>query len=278
MSTNRFRRIDHDTAEQLLGRHVAGAQDGHEALAGLLSAAAGPASEAELSGEQAARAAFRAAQLAPAPVPVPQRPRRQPMATSALAKVLSAKVAAAAAATALGGVAVAAGTGHLPAALGGGPDDDRPARAEAAVSASPSPAARPNAAGRTAAPLAADLAELCRAYGRARDAHPGEAPAEPRFAVLVTAAGGPDSISEYCAPVLAAPSSPGAAPAATDRPAESRPSGRPTSRPRPPDNRPAGPGAGHTPNAPESHPTGPPDGRPAVPPDSGGDPAPHPRG
>lgn len=290
MSTDRSRRIDHDTAERLL----AGRAVGHEALAGLLSAAAAPAADGELAGEQAALAAFRAARLAPVPRPAPV-PRR--MFTSASAKVLSVKVAAAAA-VALGGVAVAAGTGHLPAALGGGPDDDRRARAEAPVTlSSPVP---PSAAGRTAAPLSADLVELCRAYGRARDAQDGEVPSEPRFTVLVEAAGGPDNIEEYCAPALEAAGSPGtapgptdAAPGPTDRPSDARPSGRPTSRPqpqdnrpqdnrsqgnRPPDNRPTAPGTSRTPHGPDSRPTGPSGGGPGVAPRTGGDPTVRPKG
>ncbi|MET9885666.1 hypothetical protein ABZZ20_21515 [Streptomyces sp. NPDC006430] len=277
MSTNRSRRIDRDTAEQLLGRSVVGAADGHEALVELLSAAAAPPADGELSGERAALAAFRAAQLAPAPVPVAQHPRRRPMLTSVLAKALSAKVAAAAVATALGGVAVAAGTGHLPAALGGGPNPGRaePSDTSAAASRSVSPNPNPNPTTRAAAPLTAELAELCRAYDRARDAHPGELPAESRFTVLVTVAGGPDRVAGYCAPVREASGGPGATPAATDRPTAAPSSGRPTSRTEPPDNRPTsagpGPGAVHTPNPTAAHPTGPPDSRPGTAPGTGDD-------
>ncbi|WP_371480802.1 hypothetical protein [Kitasatospora sp. NBC_00315] len=143
MSTNRSRRIDRDTAEQLLGGAAAGTpggrapltgQDGtpgRQSLARLLAAAAAPeAAAGDLPGEEAALAAFRAAARPatvtdPAPVRGPLTaapPRRRSMATAGLARAFSAKAAAVALlATALGGVAVAAGTGNLPAALGGGP-------------------------------------------------------------------------------------------------------------------------------------------------------------
>ncbi|MFI6446387.1 hypothetical protein [Kitasatospora sp. NPDC050543] len=138
MSTNRSRRIDRDTAEQLLGGAGVGSPAGqasltgtdggsgqYDALARLLAAAAAPAAEdGELPGEAAALAAFREARPA-APV---RPPRRRSMSTAALAQAFSAKAAAVAlAATALGGVAVAAGTGNLPGSLGGR-QPDPPAR------------------------------------------------------------------------------------------------------------------------------------------------------
>lgn len=144
MSTNRSRRIDRDAAEHLLAGAVDGTQDGPGALSGLLAAAAAPATPRELAGEEAAVTAFREAarlavtrQSSTAPslsrslrptstAPASTKPRSRPMASCAPqgirvpTRFLRAKAAAAAfAVTAIGGVAVAAGTGHLPGVLGG---------------------------------------------------------------------------------------------------------------------------------------------------------------
>ncbi|MFB7666823.1 hypothetical protein ACFC1R_23210 [Kitasatospora sp. NPDC056138] len=151
MSTNRSRRIDRDTAEQLLGGAVADTSagqaplTGHAALAGLLAAAAAPsavdgAPEASgvLPGEEAALTAFREARRNPAP-----KPRRRTMLDTAPARAFSAKaVAVAFTATALGGVAVAAGTGHLPAALRGAAGDGGRSVARATSPASAASTAR----------------------------------------------------------------------------------------------------------------------------------------
>ena len=114
MSMNRSRRLDRRTAEEILD----GAPGGRDhALNAVLAAAAGAASEAELRGEHAAVAAFRAARLAPAP-----RARRRSMIKTMLAKLLTTKLAVAAAAAAAvtaGGVAAVAATGNLP----GSPDE-----------------------------------------------------------------------------------------------------------------------------------------------------------
>ncbi|MFB4299800.1 hypothetical protein [Actinomadura sp. NTSP31] len=119
----RARRLDQRTAERLLGGAPAspahgtgdGPADGHEALRALLSAAAGPPRPGELAGEDAAAAAFRAARTRPAP-------RRSRWA--ALPRYATVKVAVVAVTLAVfgGGVAVAAGTGHLP----GGSADPAP--------------------------------------------------------------------------------------------------------------------------------------------------------
>ncbi|MEV7772762.1 hypothetical protein [Kitasatospora sp. NPDC086791] len=165
MSTNRSRRIDRDAAEQLLGGAVAAPSAGQEAsltgpdggpgqLARVLAAAAAPATAGELAGEEAALAAFREASLTPAPVVTPVR--RRPMATAALARAFSTKaVAVVLGATALCGVAVAAGTGTLPSALGGGPTEPEHALAAQGGASGTSPgasAARSPAAGAPFAP------------------------------------------------------------------------------------------------------------------------------
>ncbi|MFE9425502.1 hypothetical protein ACFYNO_21330 [Kitasatospora sp. NPDC006697] len=139
MSTNRSRRIDRDTAEQLLGGDAVGAPGGTGALSRLLDAAAAPAAEHELAGEEAAVAAFReAARLGPSRPTLPAQ-RSRPMAACAPRRVpgrrLGARAAVAAiAVTALGGVAVAAG-GGMPALLGGDEPAALPAQSTA-VSAS----------------------------------------------------------------------------------------------------------------------------------------------
>ena len=108
MSTRHPRRISRRAAEQLLGGH-GGPDAEHDRLAGVLAAAAAPARESELGGEQAAVAAFEAHHLVSATTS-----RRGQMIKSPLAKLLTAKVIAASVAVfATGGVALAASTGAL---------------------------------------------------------------------------------------------------------------------------------------------------------------------
>ncbi|WP_457031971.1 hypothetical protein [Kitasatospora sp. P5_F3] len=147
MSTNRSRRIDRATAEQLLAGapgDLSAGQDrlagrtvpsDHAALAGLIASAATPgAGGGELPGEMAALTAFRTVRDQPAPAP--RRRTTMAAAATARARAFSAKaLLAAGVATALGGVAVAATTGglsHLPGGLGGGP------QAQASASVLPS--------------------------------------------------------------------------------------------------------------------------------------------
>ncbi|RKT17106.1 hypothetical protein BX285_1470 [Streptomyces sp. 1114.5] len=150
MSTNRSRRIDRDTAEQLLGGAVGGTSAGQDAsltgpdgpgqLARVLAAAAAPATAGELAGEEAALAAFREASLTPDPVVDVNPVRRRPMATTALARAFSTKAAAAVlGATALCGVAVAAGTGNL--SVGGSTEPEHTLSAGGALGSSSGPGA-----------------------------------------------------------------------------------------------------------------------------------------
>ncbi|MDH6578955.1 hypothetical protein [Kitasatospora sp. MAP5-34] len=138
MSTNRSRRIDQATAEQLLGGAVVGTSAGQApvagrtALAGLLAAAtAAPvAGDGELPGEQAALTAFREARRTPV-----AETRRRTMAGAAPTRAFSVKALIAAfAIAAFGGVAVAAGTGSLPAVLGGRPASETTPAAKAPAS------------------------------------------------------------------------------------------------------------------------------------------------
>ncbi|MGW4649616.1 hypothetical protein [Kitasatospora sp. NPDC004289] len=149
MSTNRSRRIDRDTAEQLLagasGARATGperladrtAPPGHAELAGLLASAAAPeAGGGEQPGEQAALAAFRAVRTDPSTATTA---RRTTVSTTVRVRAFSAKaLLTACAATALGGVAVAAGTGglpHIPGLPGGGQAAHAPATPSASGSA-----------------------------------------------------------------------------------------------------------------------------------------------
>ncbi|MEV6730893.1 glycosyltransferase [Streptomyces sp. NPDC051364] len=272
MSTNRSRRIDRDTAEQLLLDGArAGSVPGHDALAGLLAAVSAPAASRELSGEEEAVAVFRAARLTRAPAHVPvsasasasdPTSRRRSMLTPAM--LLSAKVAAAVLAAALGGVAVAAGTGNLPAALGSGPASSGPAPSAAATAGEPGEAP-PGTLARSSTAVPPDLAELCRAYAEDGGPRPAEVLAERRFAPLVAAAGGQAAVPGYCGPVLGGQgevrdSSPTAQPTDSPRGATpAQPGRRDASR------RPDSPGATRAPGAERGHPTRPPKTSPSPP-------------
>lgn len=205
MSTHRSRRLDRQTAEEILD----GAPGGNDhALNALLAAAAGAASEAELRGEHAAVAAFRAARLAPAP-----RPRRRLMIKTMLAKLLTAKLAvaaAAAAAVAAGGVAAVAATGNLP----GSPDEhstSTPATtADSAKPGGPATEATGSSHGEAkesgAVPSGSpspSLVGLCHAYTAGAGSDHGKALESPAFTVLITTAGGKDKVDAYCVKVLA---------------------------------------------------------------------------
>jgi hypothetical protein len=227
MSKRRRGPFDRDTAEQLLGGlPTSRPAGGSDALADLLAAAAAPARNHELAREHEARGAFRAARLSPV-----TQPRRRPMIRTSLARVLTLKIAAvAAAALAAGGVALAAGTGHLPSHLGG---------ANPAAHASPSGTGKPSSTDHpsaTAMPSAA-LYGLCRAYTANVGTDPGKALESRAFTALIAAAGGKDNVSSFCAAVLSAgpghkPSShPTGKPSShqAGKPSSSHPTGEPSS-------------------------------------------------
>jgi hypothetical protein len=195
MSTDRSRRIDRPTAEHLLRGAPA---PGHDRLSDLLAAAAAPARDRELAGEQVAVAAFRDARLATAP----QR-RRPRMLKIALANLLSVKIAGAAALTA-GGIALAAAAGTLPGqhreepttpvntdVVGTtsvtGPATSKAQEKKPDDNPSPSPS----------------LSGLCQAYTAGAGSEHGKAHDNPAFSALVTAAGGADQVPAFCADLLA---------------------------------------------------------------------------
>jgi hypothetical protein len=238
MSTHRSHRIGRFTAERLLRGETAGPDQ----LAKLLAAAAAPAERGELAGEEAAVAAFREAHLVPA-----LQPRKRSMIKTALLKFVTLKVAAAAlSATAVGGVALAAGTGHLPEPLGGPAPSVRPTathdtgKAPTAgdkhPSASPSPS--PSSSSSPSSSPSPSLVGLCRAYQAGAGDNPGKALDNPAFTHLITVAGGKDKVAAYCADRLETRA--GKAPA-------SHPTGAPKTHPT---------------GAPKTHPTGAPSTRP----------------
>jgi len=202
MSMNRSRRLDRRTAEEILD----GAPGGRDhALNALLAAAAGAASEAELRGEHAAVAAFRAARLAPAP-----RARRRLMIKTMLAKLLTTKLAVAAAATAAvtaGGVAAVAATGNLP----GSPDSHSASTSATTAGSATSTTAATESSHGDAKSTGAEpsgspspsLVGLCHAYTAGAGAEHGKALESPAFTVLITTAGGKDKVDAYCTKVLA---------------------------------------------------------------------------
>jgi hypothetical protein len=242
MSPRRARRINRQAAERLLRGEPVG---GSGSLRELLVAATAPPRAGELSGEQAAMAAFRAAHLAHAH---PQR--RRSVIKSTVLTLLTAKVLVpAAAVAAAGGIAVAAATGNLP-APGGHPPSPPPPTSQPQNPGPQTPAsAVPNHA--TPSP---SLAGLCQGYQAGAGAEHGKALDSPAFTALITAAGGKDHVAEYCATLrgdktaILTPATP--------------PSGAPQTRPTGP---PQTPNPAHPTSRPTEvpHPTGPPATPPA---------------
>jgi hypothetical protein len=204
----RKRRIRPDEAEQLL---AAGHDPAHPELSRLLAAAAAPPRPEELTGLDAALAAFEEAGRVERPAPAPRRRRvLRPMAAAAAVSVLL-----------VGGVAVAAETGYLPGA--DPPAKETLAPRDVPSSAAPTspggasgPARTPGPTGspQTAAPADPAMAKLCRTW---EDRRQKGKPMKPEdLGELARAAGGEERIPAFCAPLLA------------DRPA---PPGPPTTRP-----------------------------------------------
>lgn len=230
MSTHRRRRLDRGTAEELLRGRPAGPLAGGEALAGLLAAAAGPARDSELAGEEQAVTAFRVA--------AHHIPATQPRRSSMISKLLTLKLALAAVlATAGGGVALAAATGNLPNG-GSTPAAQSSASAAASARSTDHPAASPSPS----------LHGLCVAYTHGVATSKGKALDNPAFTALINAAGGKDNVAAFCKTELASKNKASAASHAPAQPAASHATGQPTDHPT---------------GAPASHPTGRPTSVPA---------------
>jgi hypothetical protein len=204
------------TAERLIQGARGGSPVGSDRLADLLAALASRPGRRELAGEDAAMTAFRAARLASTP-----ESRRNSMLKTALAKIATAKAAIVLAAVGGGGVALAAGSGHLPGV--DTPEHHPGDRPNASVTQSahatggnsaPSVAAHGSAAaarraaeGRSATPNGSpspNLRGLCTAFDAGVGDNPGKALENPAFTVLITTAGGKDQVGTYCSALLAA--------------------------------------------------------------------------
>ncbi|WP_406045407.1 hypothetical protein OG799_13585 [Micromonospora sp. NBC_00898] len=207
----------------------------------LLAAAAAPANPGELSGEEQALAAFRAARTAPAPVPA-RAPRPRRLRAHAAAWV------AGLAATATAGVAFAAVSLErpeeptLPPApsspgwSGSGVDsspprtrDADPTGSEPGASATTTPSATGAGPGESAG--TPSLTGHCRAYLAKSAPQRAKALETPGFADLVTAAGGADNVEDYClrlVPEASPKASTSAGAAKSTRPTPAAPTGKPS--------------------------------------------------
>jgi hypothetical protein len=189
----------------------------HPELSRLLAAATAPPRPDELTGLDAALAAFEEAGRILQPAPAPRRQRMlRPLAAAAAVSVLL-----------VGGVAVAAETGVLP---GTGP----PARESLTPREEPSSAPGtsrgrasdptrtpgPTAGGQSAAPADRTAIRLCRTWD---DRQRKGKPMKPEdLAELARTAGGEARIPAFCAPLLRPAGPPSARPAPTHpSPAES---------------------------------------------------------
>ncbi|ACY97151.1 hypothetical protein [Thermomonospora curvata] len=195
------RRIDHESAERMLKAASAcprsPAPESADPLVRLLQAAAAPGTEAELAGEEAAVAAFRARARGPRPARAAARHTPLLLASAALViTVLPVFLPA------VLGMPSPGGRGEPPA----GPPriHAAPSQSATAPSVSADPSAAPSAAG-TAAP---ETVRLCRAYTSAAKVNPQAARRSPAFAALSARTGG--DVDRYCRLALkpSAPSGP----------------------------------------------------------------------
>ncbi|RZU74510.1 hypothetical protein EV384_2980 [Micromonospora kangleipakensis] len=244
-------RMDQETVERLLVGPVADPQNGPEALVRLLTAVRAAPRPHELTGERAAMEAFRTARAGAVPAPA-ARPERR-----ILAGLLNAKVALAAllAAAATGGVALAAATGNLPGSLGGA--DDSTTAPSASAGGHPTPTSGPGVSptpdvGASARPTGSPaLVGLCTAYQAEANGNRYRALESPRFAELVSAAGGREKVPGYCDGVLDPGNNQGGRTTGPGGRPGGEPTGRVTGRP---DHAPSTP---DTPEDPAGRPTGP---------------------
>ena len=201
MSNDQPPRVSRRCVEQLLDGAPA-PTEATRPLAALLRAAAAPAHQTELSGEQAALAAFEAAaQLDPVP-----SPRRQNVLKSTLAKILTVKAAVIlAAAAGTTGVVLASTSGTLTSTTS--PSEHRPADHPPAVhSPTHTPAGTSRNGdqdGKSSNAPSPSMFGLCQAYQAHKSDNPGKALDSPAFTALITAAGGKDNVDAYCDALVA---------------------------------------------------------------------------
>ncbi|MEU9508879.1 hypothetical protein AB0D32_21680 [Micromonospora sp. NPDC048170] len=234
------RPADRAVSDRLLDAAGAGAprtpdSGGTEPLAWLLAAAAAPARPGELAGEEEALASFRAARAAgPSAGPAPS-PRRRRFTAGAAAWgagiAVTATAGAAFAAVALDRAADPAPSprpatpapatthpdrGGSTGATGGSRPTGPPSPPSAAVtSGAPAPGTTPGAAPGRPQQRTEQLRGLCRAYLAKKPEQREKALGTPAFARLVTAAGDPEQVEDFCrelVPEAAAKESPKQAP------------------------------------------------------------------
>jgi hypothetical protein len=226
MRTARARRISRQEVEELLsGRRVSADR---EALLRLLDEVAAPARPEELTGRKAAVAGFVQALRDPVPPHPPVRRRRRPLFLLTRAALVKAVVGLGV--LLFGGMAVAAGTGNLPAGVQHGahallsplgvPVPDATGRhgggsrsgtgADRSSGSAAGPGRTGVGTGPTTAGPAAAVVGLCRVWDATRK--PGhDRPMDPAaWQSLVRAAGSSDKVPAFCAAVLAAAPAPGA--------------------------------------------------------------------
>lgn len=179
MSIQRSPRVDRDTAEQL----VAG--QGVGPVAALLCAAAAPAHQDELAGEEAAVAAFRSASVAAVP-------HKRSVFRSALTKALTVKAVIVMAVAGSTGIVLAASEGALPMPWSNGPA--APPLTTTTTPAPNSPTGRTSDDRQSPASPDPAIVGLCEAYR----AHDDKNLDNPAFRALVDEAGGKDKVAGYC--------------------------------------------------------------------------------
>jgi hypothetical protein len=222
MGTTRARRIGRREAEKLLsGAPVVSAD--REALIRLLNLAAAAPHPAELVGrEEAVRAFVRARQEQTEGVEA--RHRRLAL---LLTKALAVKLFAGVAVLLLGGVALAAGTGNLPAPVQHGAHDLlSPLGVAVPDGRTPSPTRGNRQVGAPASgdprvstgPTPPDVEGLCQAWQASLRAGVGKSMDAASLRVLTAAAGGPEKIAAYCAAILGQPPPSGPQPTRSKKP------------------------------------------------------------
>lgn len=193
---------------------------GYPGLVALLDVAKAPASGEELAGERTAVAGFAAAYRGAVPASVPRGRRRAWVPLSA--KGVAVKVAAGVAVLAVGGTALAAETGNLPAGVqqrahsvfaglgvppadgGRRPTDPGPAGAAGSVRPSTSAVPTPDVHGTTPRPSDVATLLLCQAWDAERKDPHGKAMTAQARRALSAVAGGQSRVPAFCAALLTA--------------------------------------------------------------------------
>src|SRR6266516_3847068 len=257
-------RINRIAAEQMLSATWVGWGVGSDPLAELLAAQAAAARDDQRV--EAVRGANRSPGRAS---------RKRSIVQVAIARLATAKAVVVALVALGGSAALAAGTGHMPGLGSSGNDHGARLPAEFTAGASESspggdltstsgsPSAWPSTSGQPSATPPANVRNLCIAIDGARGATRAKALDDPAFAVLITAAGGKDGVTAYCAAVLSA--GPGSSSAQPGDPSSDQPTSTPPSSPAGTPT-PTGPPSTPSPTDPtRTHPTGPPSTNPSGP-------------